>query len=110
MASKKTFLIGLSALAASLQLLAQTPRGAAMALPAFDLAYSSAFEGYKPFEAGDVQDWRKSNDAVRDIGGWRAYAREMRGPANAASAPASSPGQRSVAPTDSADSPAGHGK
>jgi hypothetical protein len=56
-------------------------------------AYRSAFEGYKPFAAGDVQDWRKSNDTVREIGGWRAYAREIQGgqAAPGGSAPESPP-------------------
>jgi hypothetical protein len=49
--------------------------------------YRSAFEGYRPFESGEVQDWRKSNDTVRDIGGWRAYGREIQGAAKSTSQP-----------------------
>ena len=109
MSSKKTFLIGFSALAASLQLSAETQRSAPLAPPAFAPAYSSAFKDYKPFEAGEVQDWRKSNDTVRDIGGWRAYAREMRGPANDASAAPSPSGEPNNEPRGSADPHAGHG-
>ena len=76
--STRTLLSGAAALVASFQLAAQTaatppaPAAGSGAPP-----YSSAFGGYRPFEAGEVQDWRKSNDTVRDIGGWRSYAREM---------------------------------
>lgn len=81
----------LAAGAARAQMPTATP--AAPATP----AYRSAFEGYRPFEPGEVQDWRQSNDTVREIGGWRAYAREIQGgasPASARPAPASSaPGQ-----------------
>ena len=61
-------LVFAAACAASLQLPAQP--------------YDSAFKDYRPFEAGEVRDWRTSNDTVRGIGGWRAYAREMRGGAS----------------------------
>ena len=52
---------------------------------------SSVNETTKPsFESSEVQNWRKSNEVVRGVGGWRAYAREMHGgapaPASAASA------------------------
>ncbi|WP_186511093.1 hypothetical protein [Caenimonas sedimenti] len=57
---------------------ASIPLGAQPA-PADAPGYQSAFDGYRPFEAGEVQDWRKSNDTVREIGGWRAYAREIHG-------------------------------
>ena len=36
----------------------------------------SAFETYRPFADQEVAPWRQSNDTVREIGGWRAYARE----------------------------------
>lgn len=63
-----------AALAAALPLAAQTAPGQP---PSGQPAYRSAFEGYRPFGAGEVEDWRKSNDTVREIGGWRAYAREI---------------------------------
>lgn len=50
--------------------------------------YRSAFEDYRSFAAGEVQDWRKSNDVVREIGGWRAYAREIQQGAPGSAAPA----------------------
>ncbi len=64
---------------------AQSPPAAPPAL-----AYSSAFEGYRPFDAGEVQDWRKSNDTVREVGGWRAYAREIQAGTAPAPGPAAS--------------------
>ena len=63
-------------LCASLQAAAQVPPQEPRA-PA--PAYDSAFQGYRPFEAAEVQDWRQSNETVRAIGGWRAYAREIQG-------------------------------
>lgn len=65
---------------------------AARAQPASapDFAYRSAFEGYKPFAEQPVAPWRASNDTVRAVGGWRAYAREAQGaaaPASSASSP-----------------------
>lgn len=85
--STRTLLFGAAVLVASTPLAAQT--AAAPPVPATGSiapSYSSAFNGYRPFDAGQVQDWRKSNDTVRDIGGWRAYAREMQegSPAGAA--------------------------
>jgi hypothetical protein len=44
--------------------------------PAARLEYRSAFEGYRPHGETDLKDWRSANDTVRDVGGWRTYARE----------------------------------
>ena len=74
------------------------PPAPAVSLPAVE--HRSAFEGYRPFAAEDVQPWRQSNDTVRDIGGWKAYAREISGP----EAPASGPAK----PADAAASPPRH--
>ncbi|MDB5944129.1 MAG: hypothetical protein JWQ13_3695 [Ramlibacter sp.] len=104
----RTLSLGLSALAASLPLPAQTA-ASAPSTPAAP-AYQSAFEGYRPFEAGAVQDWRKSNETVREVGGWRAYAREMRGPARPPAAGASAPQSQAPAQPKAADPHAGHGK
>ena len=38
--------------------------------------FTSAFENYKAFQDQPVGDWKKANDEVGRIGGWRAYARE----------------------------------
>ena len=98
----RTFLTA-AALAASWPVAAQTAGGGS----AEQAAYRSAFEGYRPFEAGEVQDWRKSNDTVREIGGWRAYAREIQGARQkegaspkpgAASPPGATPPQGGAAP------------
>ena len=74
--TRTPFLLSIAALAAGLPVAAQTSSAGSPAQPR---AYQSAFEGYRPFEAGEVQDWRKSNDTVREVGGWRAYAREIGG-------------------------------
>jgi hypothetical protein len=66
-------------------------------------AYRSAFEGYRPFEAGEVQDWRQSNATVGEIGGWRAYAREIQAggsPASVQSEGARPPTDHKVQPVD----------
>ena len=42
-------------------------------------AYRSAFDGYRGFTDQPVQSWRKANDDVGRIGGWKAYAREGQG-------------------------------
>jgi hypothetical protein len=104
-ATTRTLFLGLSALAASLPLAAQTAPQ-----PPAAPAYESAFEGYRPFEAGEVQDWRKSNDTVRDRGGWRAYAREMRGQAQPAAPGASAPQGAASSQPKAADPHAEHGK
>ncbi len=43
------------------------------------LNYRSAFEGYRAFNEQPVTNWRQSNDLVRQIGGWQAYAQEAQG-------------------------------
>jgi hypothetical protein len=58
-------------------------------------AYRSAFQGYRTFSEQPVAPWRQSNDTVREIGGWRAYAREAQAGASA-SAPAASPAASSA--------------
>lgn len=92
-----TLLLGLPALLAGLQAAAQ---GAApeQAPAAASAAYNSAFEGYRPFAAEEIQDWRRSNDTVREIGGWRAYAREISGGQGPGSQPAPSDASARPAP------------
>ena len=97
-------LIVLVALAASLSAAAQTPQTSST--PAENDVYRSAFEGYRPFAAGDVQDWRRANDTVREIGGWRAYAREIQ----AGSAQASDLGGPRPSQPKAGDPHAGHRK
>ena len=61
--------------------------------------YRSAFEGYRSFGQEEVQPWKQTNETVREVGGWRAYAREMR-----------QPSQVPAEPQNPADPHAGHGK
>lgn len=41
-----------------------------------ELEYQSAFEGYRPYNDPEIQNWPKVNQLVEEIGGWRVYARE----------------------------------
>ena len=51
------------------------------------LQYRSVFQGQRPAAAElEPADWLRANETVRQVGGWRAYAREA-----AASAPAAVP-------------------
>jgi hypothetical protein len=74
---------------------AQPPAPAAAAGPAVpaasSLLFRSAFDGYRPFSEQAVAPWKQSNDAVREAGGWRAYAREVQRSAQGAAPAASSP-------------------
>lgn len=70
------------------------------------LGYHSTFDGYQRFADQQVGPWREANDTVGRIGGWRAYAREAREPAQRSPAP-SSAGTQTPAPV--ADPHAGHG-
>lgn len=64
--------------------------------------YRSAFEGYQAFGDDQPLSWQQVNDTVREIGGWRAYARE---------AQANPPAPPAAAPTPApADPHGGHGK
>jgi hypothetical protein len=38
--------------------------------------YVSSFDGYRRFADQPVDSWAAANARVRQIGGWRAYARE----------------------------------
>ncbi|HSI54134.1 MAG TPA: hypothetical protein VK981_09215 [Ramlibacter sp.] len=74
------------------------PSKAAGAPPA--APYQSAFENYRPYTDEAVRDWNQSNTAVREAGGWRAYARQAQQPA--ASAPVSPPAEAAPAQPDHA--------
>ena len=39
-------------------------------------AASTPFEHYQGWRDEPLQDWRKANDRVGEIGGWRTYLRE----------------------------------
>jgi hypothetical protein len=42
-----------------------------------ELVYESSFQNYQRYSASDIQAWKKTNDTVKDIGGWREYAKEI---------------------------------
>jgi hypothetical protein len=42
-----------------------------------ELVYESSFQNYQRYSASDIQTWRQTNDTVKDIGGWREYAKEI---------------------------------
>ncbi len=57
---------------------AQTKVGAPKSALLTTLQYSSPIKAYQGYEDQPVQSWRKANDRVGQIGGWRAYAKEAR--------------------------------
>ena len=75
---------------------AQTPADTEALQPSLPtkLQYSSAIGAYQAYADQQVQSWREANDRVGQIGGWRAYAKEIKTgqPASAKdTAPASDP-------------------
>lgn len=73
--------------------------------------FESAFSGYRGYADEPVAPWRESNDQVRQIGGWRAYAREAHAPAAPAPDPDSPPAAPgSASPSAPADMPATGGE
>jgi len=75
------------------------------------LPYPSAFEGYQSFTEEKVQPWKESNTTVKEIGGWRAYAKEVAEPeAKGGQTPAAPSAAAPRAPAAPADPHAGHGK
>ena len=55
------------------------------------LEYTSSFANYHAFTDQAVLPWRETNEAVRQIGGWRAYAKEVLQPEEPAATAAPSP-------------------
>lgn len=53
---------------------ASDPGDAAAAVP--PISYRSPFENYRVLGEDKNQPWIESNETVRNIGGWRAYAKE----------------------------------
>jgi len=70
--------------------MAQTARTAAQPELPSKLQYVSPLRAYKGYADQPVESWREANDRVRQIGGWRAYAREVQSgqPARDAALPA----------------------
>ena len=44
----------------------------------YPLSYRSTLLDYEAYKDQSVQPWKAANDTVGEIGGWRAYAKEMR--------------------------------
>ena len=61
------------------------PLDATVPVPA--LTYRSSLDSFRVFGDDKPVPWKEANDTTARIGGWRAYAREARAPAPAASAP-----------------------
>ena len=59
-------------------------------------SYRSAFAGYRPFSEQPLTPWRQANNAVAQIGGWQAYAREGQGKESDAPAAAGKPTMRGM--------------
>ena len=59
---------------------AQTPADTEALQPSLPtkLQYSSAIGAYQAYADQQVQSWREANDRVGQIGGWRAYAKEVK--------------------------------
>ncbi|EHL23659.1 MULTISPECIES: hypothetical protein [unclassified Acidovorax] len=57
--------------------LAQMPEGETAKVD-YEFSYRSALSGYEAYKEQSVQPWKAANDKVGEIGGWRAYAKEMR--------------------------------
>lgn len=63
--------------------------------------YRSAFEGYRGFKEETPVPWKRANETVGRIGGWKAYASEAQDESGAAGAP-----QKSGQPMQQGDAPA----
>lgn len=56
--------------------LAALPAAQAAEAPASPPGVSNPFAHYRAWREDALQDWRKANDRVGEIGGWRTYLRE----------------------------------
>lgn len=56
--------------------LAALPAAQAAEVPASPPAVSNPFAHYRAWREDAPQDWRKANERVGEIGGWRTYLRE----------------------------------
>lgn len=55
------------------------------------LRFESVFDGYRSYRHQSVAPWEQSNERVREVGGWRAYAREAAEPEGAEAPPQNGP-------------------
>lgn len=96
---------------------ASDPLDAPARVPA--LTMRSSLRDYRPYKDAEVGPWRQLNDAVRDVGGWKTYARLSQEPDGMEVAkppqrsPVSGPGQpdapQAPAQTPASGAHAGHG-
>lgn len=56
-----------------------------------ELRYTSSLTNYKGYTDQAVQSWRGANDRVGQVGGWRAYAKEMAEQPTSNAQPAANP-------------------
>ena len=56
-----------------------------------ELRYTSTLTNYKGYSDQAVQSWRGANDRVGQVGGWRAYAKEMAEQLTSNAQPAANP-------------------
>lgn len=68
---------------------ASDPGDATAAVP--PISYRSPFENYRVLGEDKNQPWIESNETVRNIGGWRAYAKEAADANKAGAAKPSTP-------------------
>jgi hypothetical protein len=59
--------------------------------PIQEPVYNSVFDGYQAMSEPKLTPWRAANDTVRDVGGWRAYAKEAAAANAVATTPAPQP-------------------
>jgi len=64
--------------------------------PVQEPVYHSVFAGYQAMSEPKLTPWRAANDTVRDVGGWRAYAKEAAAANTAATTPAPQPSTSSA--------------
>ncbi|MBU4523824.1 MAG: hypothetical protein KUA37_04085 [Desulfomicrobium sp.] len=55
------------------------------------LRFESVFDGYQSYRHQSVAPWKESNERVREVGGWRSYAREAAEPEGPEAPPRSDP-------------------
>lgn len=55
------------------------------------LRFESVFDGYQSYRHQSVAPWKQANERVKEVGGWRAYAREAAEPEDVEASPPSGP-------------------
>lgn len=103
-------LVMLARLAAAHLLLLSLAISPVYGQPASPLEFRSAFEGYKPYTEEKTADWKRANDNVGKIGGWREYAREASQQPETATGPAAIPAISNPKNNPKADPKAGSAK